>query len=166
MGVIYSNLYVASINVAPTTLSPDTTYVALNNPPGSGVALKVMDIAPQAIFSGTNAATRSFFAVQKTASVATGGAAITPTHVRDPIADSLADLRFSNAGLTIVSSALNRFFFLAVPSQNAAVSGARRPFSDDNPMLVAPGSALLLVAHGVTVVNGVSLSLNLLWAEE
>lgn len=163
---IFSKLYVASANVAPSTTAADTVYVALGNPSGSGVALKVLDIAPQAIFAGTNAATRSFLAVQKVIGAATGGTAITPTDVNNSGSTSLADLRSAAAGLTITPGTANRFFFFSVPSQNTSVVSARRPFSEDNPLVLAPGEALLVVAHIVQVVLGVSFSFNLLWAEE
>lgn len=150
--------------IAPTGagLSVDACLLSVRNT-SSDKMLYLRRFAPIMIFTGTNAATASVFALQRQTATPTGGTVLTPTLHNSASAALDAEIRFSQTGLGGVTPGANhRFKKFGLPSQNV---GTPIPpefgvldeniFSGGSSLHIGfgPGECLLVIADSAIVAG-------------
>lgn len=150
-------LYVAEIEVIPSTLTSGTTYWAMRFVSGTG-KVRVRRIYFNATFAGAAANTRSVFEVERfSAATPTAGNAITavPLAGIGSIAPTLVtDIRQANGGLTTTSVVFEAPFCNA-PMTSQPAAGAQlfdyNPLDRDDYVELLSGDGLCVRANGAII---------------
>jgi hypothetical protein len=156
--------YSLSLNLVPSTLTDGTTYFAIKNT-GTNV-MRLHSLLALLSFTGTPAATRSLYSLQRfTGTTPTGGTAATPS-IRDSANANAAavDARHAPGGVTTTSATFGAVMML-MGHLSAAEDVVISPALENAPLILRPNEGLALRASGA-VISGSLVTLNLAWREE
>lgn len=155
------NAYVASVHLVPSTLTSGTYYL-------TGVAsgtLRIKKIRVGVTFTGTNAASRSVFEIERfTSGTPSGGSSITAVGKASTNAASQLTLSYANGGVTLSPTGNVVVATFAVVSQNSMSDFIEIDMSDAPIMLTANQGLAIKAAS--TVISGVGLAVGLSWTED
>jgi hypothetical protein len=166
---VYDTHGILPIEVVPTTLTDGTTYWAMRN--GGTKRIFIFKMELQLGFSGTAAATRSAFRVERFAGATpTGGTALAAVRKANAQpASTLADARYAPAGLVITGLTFEQAFYrIAVTNQLAAVETPDLDFTagpESNRLTLAPNEGLAIRAYGAVVLGAYMMG-QVTWAEK
>lgn len=156
--------YSLSLNLVPSTLTDGITYFAIKNT-GTNV-MRIHSLLALLSFTGTPAATRSLYSLQRfTGTTPTGGTAATPS-IRDS-ANAVAasvDARHAPGGVTTTGVTFGSVLML-MGHLSAAEDVVISPALENAPLILRPSEGLALRANGA-VISGSIVTLNLVWREE
>lgn len=158
--------YSLSVNLVPSTLNDGTTYFTMRNN-GTNV-IRIHHLLALLSFTGTPAATRSLYSLQRfTVATPSGGTAVTPV-IRDS-ANAVASgavARFAAGGVTTtgVTFETNGVLMLLGHASSAADVVISPPL-EHAPLVLRPSEGLAVRANGA-MISGSIMTLNLAWREQ
>lgn len=156
--------YSLSVNLVPSTLTDGTTYFTMRN--NGTKVIRIHHLLALLSFTGTPAATRSLYSLQRfTVATPSGGTAVTPV-IRDSAnaVASGAEARFAAGGVTTTGVTFGSVFMLLGHASSAADVVISPPL-EHAPLVLRPSEGLAVRANGA-VISGSIMTLNLAWREE
>jgi hypothetical protein len=157
--------YSLALNITAATLTDGTSYFTLKNT-GTNV-MRLHSLLMLLSFTGTPAATRSLYSLQRfTGATPTGGTAVTPAK-RDSSNATAAgvDARHNSGnGVTTTGVTFGDVLLLSGHASSAA-DVVINPALENAPLILRPSEGLAVRANGA-VISGSIITLNLAWREE
>jgi hypothetical protein len=156
--------YSLSLNLVPSTLTDGTAYLTIRNN-GTNV-MRIHNLLALLSFTGTPAATRSLYSLQRfTGTAPTVGTAFTPSLRDSANAASGAAVLHAAAGVTIPGGLTFGNVLMLLGHLSAAEDVVISPALENAPLILRPNEGLALRASGA-VISGSLVTLNLAWREE
>lgn len=165
--------YATRIEIIPTTLTADTAYFCLFNPPTSGKEMAINKIILQSGYLNTNSSsTASYFKVEKFIASAryTGVAPVYGTKFKTSYPGSLSEITLLQGGLTAPSGVvvLPYFHEHMVRSESRVADLGSIDFGGgelyDDLLFIGPGEGFLISAESL-IIQGAALVGSVYWHE-
>lgn len=146
------NEYVASDLILPTTLTTNLDYFIFRNP-SETKRIKIKSIKVNQTFSGTAAATRSNFVLQKVQNVtATTGNLVTITKKNNASINSIIEVKGLPTGLA-ATGFTNAGVLAHLSLQNQVNASNVDTFTFSNPILLLQNEAIVVRSNGAIVAG-------------